>query len=104
MASSNGLSGGLMDFLRSPAAQAVLWVTVLMILLVVGAWVVLRFRGRATEDTAPTSDLLSNFREMHHDGHLDESEFRTIKTMLGGKIPQELNGSSPKGSVEPPQA
>ena len=92
-----------MVFLRSPAAQAVLWVTVLVILLVVGAWVVLRFRGRATEDTAPSSDLLSNFREMHHDGHLDESEFRTIKTMLGGKIQREVNGTASKGSGEPPK-
>ncbi|MFO0906096.1 MAG: hypothetical protein U0939_24020 [Pirellulales bacterium] len=94
-------SNGLMPFLSTPAAQAVIWGTVLMVLLAAAGWVVLKFRGRATEDTAPASDMLSNFREMHHGGHLDESEFRTIKTMLGGKLQHELERGGTKRPAPP---
>ena len=94
-------SNGLLEYLRSPVAQAVIWVTVLVVLIFVGAWVVLRFRGRARDDTAPTSDMLSNFREMHHGGHLDEAEFRTIKTKLGDKLRDVLKGDAPKGAAPP---
>lgn len=94
-------SNGLLDFLRSPPAQGVIWVTVLVILSTLGVWVVLRFRGRAMDDATPSSDMLSKFREMHHGGHLDESEFRTIKTMLGAKLRDELEGPGSQGGTSP---
>lgn len=108
MADNSGMTGtgiaqsGIAEFLNTPAAQAVIWASLLLVLLAFGGWLVLKFRGRATEDTAPTSDLLSNFREMHHDGHLDESEFRTIKTMLGGKLQSEVEGAR-SSELTPPK-
>lgn len=91
--------GGLWDYLRTPAAQVVIWVAVLAALSIVGAWVVLRFRDQTTDDTLPSNGILANFREMREGGHLEEAEFRTIKTMLGGKLQGELGGTRDRGSV-----
>ncbi|HND51632.1 MAG TPA: hypothetical protein PLV92_04520 [Pirellulaceae bacterium] len=78
------------DFLQTPVASAVIWVTVLVALIAVAAFVVRKFRDRAVGDTPPASDLLSNFREMAQQGALSDTEYRTIKTMLGAKLHQEL--------------
>jgi hypothetical protein len=91
--------GGLWDYLRTPAAQAVIWVAVLALLSIVGAWVVLKFRDQSTNDTLPSHGMLANFREMRDGGHLEEAEFRTIKTMLGDKLQGELSGTRPRGPV-----
>jgi len=91
----------LLKFLQTPTAQAVIWITVLVILIAVGAFVVLKFRDRATNAMTPSSDLLTNFREIHHQGELSESEFRTIKTMLGAKLQGEIKGGAEKGSARP---
>jgi len=104
--------GGLWDYLRTPAAQVVIWVAVLAALSIVGTWMVLKFRDQTTDDTLPSNGMLANFREMRDGGHLEEAEFRTIKTMLGGKLQGELGGSRDRvpgnrekttGLPQPPQ-
>jgi hypothetical protein len=54
-------------------------------------YIVLRFRDSSEQDET-TSDLLTKFREMHHQGYLNEAEYRTIKTELTGKLSDELSG------------
>lgn len=96
--------GGLWDYLRTPAAQVVIWVAVLAALSIVGAWMVLKFRDQTTDDTLPSNGMLANFREMRDGGHLEDAEFRTIKTMLGGKLQGELAGTRdrvPSGREKP---
>ncbi|MFM7070649.1 MAG: hypothetical protein ACKO38_02505 [Planctomycetota bacterium] len=96
--------GGLWDYLRTPAAQVVIWVAVLAALSIVGAWMVLKFRDQTTDDTLPSNGMLANFREMRDGGHLEDAEFRTIKTMLGGKLQGELSGTRdrvPAGREKP---
>jgi uncharacterized membrane protein len=78
------------EFLSTPTARTVLWVTVLLVMLAVGYYLVRRFRDRIGNDRQSASDLLTNFREMHHGGDISESEFRTIKTVLGQKLREEL--------------
>jgi len=68
----------------------VVWSSILAALIAVGVYVVLRWRDRAVGNDRASSDLLSNFREMAQQGDIDESEYRTIKTMLGGKMQAEL--------------
>lgn len=97
-------TSGFAKFLTTPVAQTVIWVTVLVIALCVAAWVVLKFRDLATGNAAPSSDLLSNFREMHQQGELEDTEYRTIKTMLGGKLKDELKDARETGSVRPEQS
>ena len=78
------------EFLTTSIASAVLWVAVLLVMLAVGYYVVRRFRDRSDDDRQTASDLLTNFREMHQEGDISEMEFRTIKTVLGRKLQEEL--------------
>lgn len=80
----------MQEFLTTPAAKALLWVTILLILLAVSYYLVRRFRDRTDDGGQTASDLLTNFREMRREGDISETEFRTIKTVLGRKLQQEL--------------
>jgi uncharacterized membrane protein len=87
----------MQEFLTTTTAKAVLWVGVLMVMLAMGYYLVRRFRDRIDDDRQSASDLLTNFREMHHEGDISETEFRTIKTVLGRKLQGELKDSSSDG-------
>ena len=87
-------------FLMSTPAQLMIWLSVLAILVVIGGYMVGRFRGRADDVQQSANDLLTNFREMHHRGDIADTEFRNIKTVLGVKLQQELNGSVGEGSMQ----
>jgi len=78
------------EFLTTPVAEAVLWIGVLLVILAMAYYVVRRFRDRSDEDRQTASDLLTNFREMRQEGDISETEFRTIKTVLGRKLQEEL--------------
>ena len=43
----------------------VIWVTVLLILLVVGYYLVMKFRDPSGDDRLTSNQLLTNFREMN---------------------------------------
>lgn len=88
----------MQEFLTTPTAKAVLWVAVLLIMMAVGYYLVRRFRDRAGDDRQTASELLTNFREMHQEGDISETEFRTIKTVLGDKLQGELKESEEKES------
>lgn len=83
----------MQEFLTTPAAKALLWVTILLVILAVGYYLVRRFRDRTDDGGQTASDLLTNFREMRREGDISETEFRTIKTVLGRKLQQELEGA-----------
>lgn len=77
------------DFLSTTSAQAVIWTGVLLILLVVGFYVVQRFREQSDEDRLTADELIANFQELHDTGDIDEKEFRTIKTVLRQQLGDE---------------
>jgi uncharacterized membrane protein len=80
----------MQEILTTPAAKALASVTILLIMLAVGYYLVRRFRDRTDDGGQTASDLLTNFREMRREGDISETEFRTIKTVLGRKLQQEL--------------
>ena len=80
----------MQELLATPTAKAVLWVAVLLIMMAIGYYVARRFRDRIDDDRQTASDLLTNFREIHHEGDISETEFRTIKTVLGRQLQQEM--------------
>jgi uncharacterized membrane protein len=86
-----------LEFLSTPSAQAVIWVTVLGCLLVVAYYVVQRLRDRTGDDRLTANDMLTNFREMNREGDISDAEFRTIKTVLGEKLQAEIKDSSDEG-------
>ena len=74
---------------NSAVHSAVIRATILLVVSIVGFYIVQRFRDVA-DDTETTSDLLSKFREMEHQGDLSETEFRTIKTVLAARMQSEI--------------
>ncbi len=87
----------MLEFLTTTTAKAVLWVAILMVILAVSYYVVRRFRDRSDDDRQTASDLLTNFREMHHEGDISGKEFRTIKTVLGQKLQEEMKDLDSSG-------
>ncbi len=70
------------ELLSMPTVQAVLSVLVLCILIAVGFWLVSSFRDRNTDDRFTPAELLANFEEMHREGDISGTEFRTIKASM----------------------
>jgi uncharacterized membrane protein len=83
-------TSAMQEFLTTPVAKTLLWVTILLVMLAVSYYLVRRFRDRTDDGGQTASDLLTNFREMRQEGDISETEFRTIKTVLGRKLQQEL--------------
>ena len=78
-----------MELVGSPIAEAVIWVTLAIILGVIGYYFVQRFRDEPDLENS-ASEHLANFREMKQRGVLEEGEFRNIKTTLGEQMASEL--------------
>ena len=81
------------ELLQTTTAQVVIGFTGLLILTMIGTYVVLRFRDIA-EDDETSSDLLMKFREMRHEGYLNEAEYRTIRTDLESKLSEQSSAKS----------
>ncbi len=79
------------EFLSSPAASILFLLAMTATLLAVGVYVIGRVRGGLREREPKSSELLTNFQQLHAQGELDDEEFRTIKAMLTAKLQQELN-------------
>ena len=82
----------LISFLRTPTAQLVLGFSGLFILTTIGIYIVRRFRD-SSEDAETSSALLTKFEESRGRGELNDSEFRTIKTILAERMQAELKRS-----------
>ncbi|MFV1967625.1 MAG: hypothetical protein ACC628_19525 [Pirellulaceae bacterium] len=85
------------DFLLSPLPQVVIWMAVLSVMVIMAAYVVRRFRDRTGDNRQTANEILTNFRELHHQGDIDDAEFRTIKTVLGTKIQEESKDTDNEG-------
>lgn len=77
------------DFLLTAPAQVVIWSTVLLIVIVIAVYVVGKLRDRMDDDRLAANELLTNFRELHLQGDIEDSEFRDIKSVLGTQMKQE---------------
>ena len=79
--------------LQNGLVRAGLLFAAIAVLTGLGALVVSRFRGLAEDDQPSASQILSNFRELHEQGKLNDQEFRNIKTLLKDKLQQELSNN-----------
>lgn len=70
------------EFLSRPAAQVVVWMAALLVLLAISFYVLRSFRGSFDEDDQGPEELLDNFREMHMEGDISEREFRQVKQVI----------------------
>jgi hypothetical protein len=79
------------------AVQLAIWLSVLFGLIVVAWIVVQRFRGGAAEVGPSDGELLTKFQEMKVEGDISETEYRTIKSVLGGKLQRDAKDGKNKG-------
>lgn len=87
---AQGGRGGFLEFLRTSEAQTVIWLAVLASLIAVAVYVVRYFREQWRQPTADASEMISKFRELHAEGELSDTEFRTIKTILGPELRRQV--------------
>jgi len=87
----------MLEFLRTTPAQAVIWVTVLIVLCMVGFYIVKWFRNRNDKDKPSASELLTDFREMSEEGGLTPEEFRQVKAVLGTKLQHQMESKDAEG-------
>ena len=66
----------------------------LAMLLLVGYYILQRFRGFTGDDRLTANELMTNFREMNREGEITDEEFRTIKTVLREPLKSEVKESS----------
>ena len=75
----------MQEILSTPTAQVVIGIAGLAMMVTIGTYVVLRFRDNS-DDAESSVELLTKFREMRQEGHINDEEYRTIKTDLEGKL------------------
>lgn len=97
-AQTEGEANSIADFLRSTPAQVVIWVAVLAAISVIGIYFALWFRDLARQDKNSSSDLLTDFRDLHDRGGLSQTEFKQIKSVLGEKLQEELGSKDAEKS------
>jgi uncharacterized membrane protein len=78
-------------------APMILWVTLLLVVVSIGWYIVGKFRDRDENDQDQSSNLLSNYRDLHSQGDLSDVEYRKIKSVLATKLRGELNDSGEEG-------
>ena len=70
---------------------------ILCVIVLLGVYLLRKFRDRAGDDESEPGQLLTKFGEMHSRGDLSETEYRTIKTVLATEVQDELKGTAEKG-------
>jgi hypothetical protein len=95
------LPASFWEFLRSPQAQAVLWTTVLVWLVIIAFYVVSKVRGYMSDEGPSVDQHLTEFRKMHEEGQLEDQEFRTIKRVLARREEPQPPAAASQETTEP---
>ncbi len=85
------------EWLGSPGAELVVWLAVLAVLAAIAFYVIGKIRAESVQQEPGASELLSKFRDLHSEGDLSETEFRTIKTTLVARLQDELKDDEETG-------
>ena len=65
-----------------PEARWIIWLTLLVILVLVGTYVAMYFRGQAMGIVKEKADYLSDFQKLKDEGKVDEEEFGRLKQAI----------------------
>ncbi len=85
------------QWLTIPGAEVVFWLSGLAIMLAIAYFVIGKIRAESVQQEPGASELLSKFRDLHSQGDLSETEFRTIKTTLAARLQDELKDDGETG-------
>jgi uncharacterized membrane protein len=84
-------------FWKTELESLILWLAVLAILVAIACYVTEKIRPKTVQKERTTSQWLSKCRDLHSQGELSDTEFRTIKTTLAAHLQDELNDNGEKG-------
>ncbi|MDA7979566.1 MAG: hypothetical protein MPJ50_12440 [Pirellulales bacterium] len=82
------------EILQTPAARYVMLFAAMAIVIAIGVYLIRKVRPSEEEQFSPSSELITNFRELRSEGKLSEDEYRTIKSKLAGSLDEELRRAS----------
>jgi uncharacterized membrane protein len=85
------------EWLDIPGSELVGWVALLAILVAIAYYVIGKIRAESVQQEPEASELLSKFRDLHSQGDLSETEFRTIRTTLAARLQDELKDDEETG-------
>jgi len=75
----------------------IILVAIMAALIAVGFYVIMKVRSWDQTDEPAASSLLTNFRELHHEGDLSDEEYRTIKSVLAEQLQDEIKDGGQTG-------
>ena len=87
----------MIQLIETAPAQATFLLALALVVIAIAVYAAGRLRDRVKKDGNSASDLITNFREMHVQGVLSETEYRTIKTMLEERLQDELRDTDETG-------
>ncbi len=103
MGTSNGVSSGQAAgsgwawLPRGGMEEAIVWVTVLVILIAVAVYIITKIRPHSAQQELDAHELMAKFRELHSQGGLSDEEYRTIKSTITEQLRRQLNDDDGKG-------
>ncbi len=77
----------LLDF----QMRSALWFATIFVMTAIVLHALRKYRDHEANDSPDTSEMMTNFRELHAEGGLSDEEFRTIKTKLADEMKTELS-------------
>jgi uncharacterized membrane protein len=83
--------------LNATTVELLVSMAILVVLVASALYVVGKTRSKALQKEPAASELLSKFRELHSQGELSDTEFRTIKATLAARLQQELKDNAETG-------
>jgi hypothetical protein len=76
--------------------QLVVWCSVLLGLISITALFLGKLRGNARQSEDSAGQLLSNLQDLRQEGDISDTEYRTIKAVLGAKLQQRVKDDHDK--------
>lgn len=70
--------------------QAALLFAAVFALIAIGIALVRKFRDTEKEDDDASSEMMTQFRDLHEQGGLSDEEFRNIKSKLAAKLRTDM--------------
>ncbi|WP_254507764.1 hypothetical protein [Anatilimnocola floriformis] len=77
-------------------AQLLIWGSVLLGLIAIAALFLGKLRGSAQQSEDSASQLLSNLQDLRQEGDISDTEYRTIKAVLGAQLQQRAKDDPDK--------
>ena len=87
----------MIQLIETAPAQATVLLALALVVIAIAVYAAGSFRDRVKEDGNTASDLIMKFREMHVQGDLSETEYRTIKTTLEERFQDALKDTDETG-------